>query len=670
MTLVSAAAILALAASQAAAKPATAAAPSAAAAPAPVASAPKPGYAGLGLTSVPPEVLARFAPRPFDPALTRRVQSMMDVRAPGSGTLTDDGKRLFFTWSVTGTNQVWRLDGPDRFPVQLTGGEDRTSLVEITPDGKTLVLQRDRKGEENPGIYLMPADGGTPVAVQHLEKVQSFAAFVSRDGRWLYYASNDRKPDAYAVYRHELATGKKELLVEEPGLWSPADLRDDGTLLLRKSTGSLTSEWWERDPATGKLRALLGVDEKGEFNVAYAAQPGVLLVQTPKLGEFRRLYRLANGKLEPITPELKWDVSDFSIDRARARITYTVNEAGYTRLFALDAKTYKPLAVPKFPGADHVFAGSATRSGRLQALGIVTPTAPRTSYVLDWTTGKLVRWVLPSAPEIDTTRFVPASLETYPARDGTAIPVFVRRPARCAADPCPVVVEFHGGPEGQAEPGFSPYAQLFLDEGFVFVEPNVRGSDGYGKTWLDADNGPKRLQIITDIEDAARWARKAFAKDGREPKVAITGGSYGGYSVLIGMTMFAGAFDAGVSVVGIANLVTFLENTAPYRRILRTSEYGDLEKDRDALVKLSPTTYVDRVKGPLLVLQGANDPRVPVGEAVQIHDALAARGLPVELVIYPDEGHGAGKRENRVHMMGKELLFLRQHLVPQPTATR
>ena len=241
--------------------------------------------------------------------------------------------------------------------------------------------------------------------------------------------------------------------------------------------------------------------------------------------------------------------------------------------------------------------------------------------------------------------------------------MFVRRPERCAGDPCPVVVEFHGGPEGQARPGFSPYAQLFVDAGFVFAEPNVRGSDGYGRKWIDADNGARRLDVITDIEDAARWARGAFAKDGKPPRVGILGGSYGGYSALMGMTMFAGAYDAGVSIVGISNLVTFLENTAPYRRILRTSEYGDPEKDRDALVKLSPVTYVDRVKAPLLVVQGASDPRVPVGEAIQIHDALQARGVPVELVVFPDEGHGAAKRENRVQMIGRAVLFFREHLL-------
>jgi dipeptidyl aminopeptidase/acylaminoacyl peptidase len=241
----------------------------------------------------------------------------------------------------------------------------------------------------------------------------------------------------------------------------------------------------------------------------------------------------------------------------------------------------------------------------------------------------------------------------------------IRRPEKCASDPCPVVVSFHGGPEAQSKPGFSVHAQLFVEAGFVFVEPNVRGSDGYGKTWLRADDGPKRLEIITDIEDAAKWARQKFASKGVQPKLGIYGGSYGGYSVLMGMTMFAGAYDAGVDVVGISNLKTFLLNTAPYRRVLRISEYGDPVKDADALAKLSPITYVDRVKAPLLILQGATDPRVPAGEAVQIHEAFRAKGIPSELMIFPDEGHGAQKRENRVLMVGHAIAFFEKHLKPR-----
>jgi dipeptidyl aminopeptidase/acylaminoacyl peptidase len=225
-----------------------------------------------------------------------------------------------------------------------------------------------------------------------------------------------------------------------------------------------------------------------------------------------------------------------------------------------------------------------------------------------------------------------------------------------------VIVQFHGGPESQTVPGFNPRAQLFVEAGFVLVEPNVRGSEGYGKRWLQADDGPKRLQVITDIEDAGRWARTAFAVEGVAPKVGIMGGSYGGYSTLIGMTMFAGAFDAGVANVGMSNLVTFLTNTAPYRRRLRTSEYGDPAADHDALVKLSPITYIDRVSSPLLLIQGVSDPRVPVGEALQMHEALRARRVPTDLILFADEGHGAQRRDNRVLELGHTLAFFQKYL--------
>ncbi len=621
------------------------------------------GYSGHGAASVDPAVLARYAPRPLDAALSRTIQLMLDVRAPGGGIPSEDGKRLFFSWRVTGTTQVWRADGPERFPVQLTGGEDATNVVAVTPDGKTLVVQRDRKGEENPGLYLMPADGGPLREIQHKAGVQTTAQYLTPDGRTLYYRANDRKPDAYALYAWDLAAGKAELLLEAPGLWSIRDRRPDGRLLVEKSTGSLSSEWFEWSPATRALAPLLGQGEKEEYEVRYGAAEGELLVQTNKLGDLRRLYRWRAGALTPVTPELRWDVSGFSIDERRTRVLYQVNEGGYTRLAALDARTWKPVKLPVLPPADHVNAGATTADGRYTVLSVDPGTAPRSSWVYDWRKGTLARWVVPSAPEVDLSRFVRASVETYPARDGTPIPVLVRRPARCAADPCPVIVEFHGGPEGQVRPGFSPGAQLFVDAGFVLVQPNVRGSDGYGKAWLSADDGPRRLDVITDIEDAARWARKTFAAGGKEPRVGVMGGSYGGYSTLAAMTMFAGAFDAGASNVGISNLVTFLANTAPYRRILRASEYGDLERDREALVKLSPSSYVDRVKGPLLIIQGASDPRVPAGEAIQIHEALTARGLPAELLIFPDEGHGAQKRENVVQTLGRELEFFQRHLL-------
>jgi acetyl esterase/lipase len=620
------------------------------------------GYSGRGADSIAEETLAQFRPPPLEPAVRRKVQRLIDVRAPGAGLLSPDAKRLYFTWRVTGSAQVWRIDGPERFPVQMTGGDEPTSLVDITPDGRWLVLQRDANGEENPGVYLQSVDGGALIEVLRKPGIQSEYQFTTPDSRYVVFRANDQKPDSYAIYRYEIATGLKQTVFEQPGIWSVADHRPDGRLLLMKATGSLQTELHEWQPAQNQLVPLVGAGEPADYTGQYGAGDGELIVQAPLLGNFRRLYRWRAGTFVPISPDLPWDVSAFSVDPARTRIVYTVNDNGYGTLHALDAHDFHELAVPPFKDADQVVPGASTPDGRYQTLSVETATAPALRYVFDWKTRKLVRWVVPSAPEVDTRFFARATLEYYPARDGTKIPMFVRRPRSCDPAPCPVIVEFHGGPEGQSRPGFSLAAQLFVDAGYIVARPNVRGSDGYGKAWLDADNGARRLDVITDIEDAARFIRANWGAGGKPPKLGVMGGSYGGYATLVAMTMFGGAYDAGVSNVGISNLLTFLQNTAPYRRQLRVNEYGDPEKDRDALIALSPLSYTDRLAGPLLIIQGASDPRVPVGEAIQMFEAARQRGSASRLILFADEGHGAQKRDNIVSTIGHTLQFFDANL--------
>jgi dipeptidyl aminopeptidase/acylaminoacyl peptidase len=650
--------------SKVAPKPDSSAAPAALTAAAPAASATP--YSGHGLASVTPELLAEFAPAKLPADVSRRIQAMLDVRAPAAGRLTEAGKALYFSWTISGSRQLWRLDGPQRFPVQMTGGEDATTLTTITPDGRFLVLSRDRKGEENPGLYLQDAAGGPLVEVQHKPNVQTSLAFVSDDSKSLYYRANDIKTESYAIYRYDLATKTREIVFDQPGIWQVADWKSDGRLLLAKEVGSNMAEYYEYNPTTKALTPLFGQGEREDYDAGYGASEGEILVKTPKLGEFRRLYSWKAGKFTPISPDIQHDVEMFTVDRQKQRILYQTNERGYFKVHGLDAKTFKEIKLPDFPAADNVYIGGTTHNGQFTTFSVDTGKGPIQSFSTDWKTRKLVAWHAGSSPEIDATRFARQTLESYPARDGTAIPMFVRRPASCDK-PCPVVVAFHGGPESQSKAGFSASAQAFVDAGFIYVEPNVRGSDGYGKTWLHADDGPKRLAVITDIEDCSKHIRSAWADGGKAPKIGIYGGSYGGYSTLIGMTLFAGAYDAGVEVVGFSNIVTFLQNTAPYRRPLRISEYGDPDKDREALLKLSPITYIDKVSAPMLLMQGANDPRVPVGEAVQVYRALAAKKLAAKLYIFADEGHGAQKRENQALMLGHSVRFFQEHLQGKKT---
>ncbi len=639
--------------------------PAAASAAAPTASAP--GYQGLGVESVPPEVMAKYAAPPLPPEVSRPVQALLDVRAPGAGVVTDDGARMVFGWSITGVAQVFRLDGPRTFPVQLTGGEDATSIAALLPDRNTVILSRDRSGEENPGLYLQSVEGGPLREVQHKKGVQTFLDRVADDGKSFLFRSNDVVKDSFVLYRWDVAAGTRAVVFDQPGLWQAQDERPDGRILLHKSVGGQQAEYFELDPKTRKTTPLFGQGQREDYVARYGV-PGEIVVKTNALGEFRRLYAWkageGGGKLEPLTPEAKHDVEDFTVDRKRARIVYTTNEGGYTRLHAMDARTRRAIDLPALPPHDHAYLGPTSEGGRYTTILVDPGTAPPQAWVLDWTTRKLAAWHAPATPELAPGGFARAELTTYPAKDGTAIPAFVRRPRACPTRPCPVVVHFHGGPEAQTVAGFSTRSQMFVDAGFVFVEPNVRGSDGYGKAWLHADDAARRLAVITDIQDAATYARKQFTEDGKQPRVGVFGGSYGGYSVLAAMTMFPGAYDAGVSVVGISNLKSFLMNTAPYRRALRISEYGDPEKDEETLRKLSPFFHADALKGPLMLIQGATDPRVPVGEALQFHDRLAARGVEVPLIIFPDEGHGARKRPNQVLTYGHAIAFFRKHLAP------
>ncbi|AFY68368.1 hypothetical protein Pse7367_0048 [Thalassoporum mexicanum PCC 7367] len=631
-------------------------------------------YEGLGRESLDAATLEKYAPPSLDAQATKQIESILDVRSPGLGLLSPDGETMFFSWSITGTRQIWRIDGPQSFPVQMTGGQDSTALRGISPDGKFLVLSRDRQGQENPGLYLQSTNGSPLEVIQHDDGVRTSFAFISDDSRSIYYMANDVDPASFAIYRYDIATKQKELLLSEPGVWYIADVLPDGntgskTFLFGKATGSLSREYYRYDEASGKLTPLLGQEQPEEFVAQFSANPDELLVLTPKFDQFRRLYRYTNGddgEFTPITPELPMDVSSFEIDYLRQRIIYTVNDRGYLKLQALDAKTFEPIALPEFANADLIYAGSTTRNGRYISLGVSTATAPRTSYVYDWQTQNLTQWVLPSVPELDQSKFVGATLESYPAQDGTEIPMFVWRSPQCqnASEPCPVVVHFHGGPEAQSTAGFNRLAQLFVQAGFIYVEPNVRGSDGYGKAWLSADDGPKRLAVISDIADASTYIRTNWQVNDMEPKVGIMGWSYGGYSTLMGMTKFAGSYDAGVALVGMSNLITFLENTAEFRRPLRISEYGDPERDRQALIQLSPITYIDQIQDPLLIIQGANDPRVPVGEAVQIQRALEEREIPSQLIIFADEGHGSAKRSNQVLEIGHTIDFFVEHLNP------
>ena len=628
-------------------------------------------YSGHGVESLSPETLKKYAPPSLNPEMTNKLKKMFDVTSPGMGMLSPDHKTLFFTWRVTGQSQVWKIDGPQKFPTQLTSGADAVTIADIAANGQFLIVSKDLNGQENPGLFRLDLKTGQMEELFRKAKVQAGFSFLTDDSKAMYFTANDQKPDSYTIYKMNLSDKTVESIFKGDGVWAVADQMKNGEkLLLVHQIGSLQNEYFDYDTRTKELRPIVGQNDKEEFEVAYSARGNEYLVLTNKFGDFKKLYTLKDGQYKAVTGDLQFDVSDFSIDQERKRILYGVNRGGYSELMALDAKTMKSIPLPKFKNADHVFAGKTTRDGKTTMLGLISSQSPRLGYSYDWATKKLTQWVLPSAPEVNLNSFVKSELMNYETRDHVKIPMFVRFPEKCRppqfAARCAVVVHFHGGPEGQSVAGFSVVAQAFVNEGFIFVEPNVRGSDGYGKTWINLDNGPLRENVITDIEDASIWIKNNWkTAEQKSLPVGVMGWSYGGYSTLMAMTRFAGAYDAGVALVGMSNLVSFLNNTAPYRRALRISEYGDPEKDKEALQRLSPVTYVDRVKSPLMIVQGANDPRVPAGEAIQIQETLAQKKIPSQLILFADEGHGSSKKENQVLEIGHTIEFMKRYLIKE-----
>lgn len=624
------------------------------------------GYQGLGLASVSPEDLERFSPKPIDKELAARIESLMDIRAPYGVTVSNDGKTVLFQWTVSGVPHIWRLREDESFPVQLTGGVESARLIDFSADEKTFYFARDRGGDEYYGLYEMDVTGGAPREIYRKEGVNISLQHITDDGKYLYFIANDLDPAWYSLYRFERKTGERTLLVGEAGYWRLADRKENGLLLVSRIKTNIHSEFYllDENNLDQGLKPLLGVDESEDYQMSFSHLPDHYFLRTNKFGEYRRLFLYGAKDLSfvPVTKVREGDIASFAFDEKTGRLYVNSNNGGYYETEAYETPSLEQISVPKFEQADSTVYRGSSQNGQYGVFQIEKYDGPSVYYRYHWPSKRLKQLSFSSLPEVSRENFVRDSLEYYPARDGVMIPMFVKRPPACEKKLCPVIVNFHGGPESQSTPGFSPIEQIYLDHGYIYVRPNVRGSSGYGKTWLDADNGPRRLEVLSDIADAGIFIKQTWVRDGVAPKVGVMGGSYGGYATFIAMTKYAGIYDAGVSSVGMSSLVTFLENTASYRRALRESEYGYLDKDREALIALSPVTYIDKLNKPLLIIQGATDPRVPAGEAVQMHQLMASKNIAGDLILFADEGHGVRKRENRVLSSGHTVLFFDRFL--------
>ncbi len=578
----------------------------------------------------------------------------LNIRNAHSPSFSPDGARIAFLCDITGVPQVWSVPAAGGWPDQLTFYPERVSALEYAPAGDRLVFGMDAGGNERQGLYSL-TPGGEEVAplATNPAVIHGWGSW-SPDGAQIAYASNARDPRFFDIYVRPL-DGEPRLVYRHDGTNNVRDWRPDGrALLLERRNGSLDNDLLLLDLDSGEAHLLTA--HEGEALHAGARFAGdAIVLTTNRDREF-----MAPARLDPATGQLyllaehPWDAEEIVADAGGQFVAYTVNEDGYSRLY---------LAGDRAPVAglpDGVIAGlRLAPDGATLAFALYGPTRNANIWTLDIATRQARQVTNASRAGIaDEALSTPRPVH-YPSFDGLEIPAFLYLP-RGVAGPVPVVVHVHGGPEGQARPILNPTIQYLAHRGFGVLATNVRGSTGYGKTFTHLDDVRKRMDSVADLEAAVRWLKASGTA--RPDAIAVMGGSYGGFMTLSAVTTYPDLWAAAVCTVGIANFVTFLEQTGPWRRKLRESEYGNLEDDREFLEAISPINHVDRITAPLLVIHGANDPRVPVGEAEQIVESLRARGREVGYLRYEDEGHGLVKLPNRMHAAEATAAFLDRFL--------
>ena len=607
------------------------------------------------------------------------LRRFQNVRSAGFLAFSAAGDSVFINTRFGDVGQIHRVDSPGGARRQITYSPEPVGGVARQPGRDRLIFTRDAGGSEFAQVFLLDPNGGEAAMLTDGES-RNGAVVWDRDGRRLAWQSTRRNGVANDLWLMDPeAPGEARLILKSPdgSWWGPAEFSASGTRLLVLNYVSVTdSRIYLLDLDSGDRQLLAGGGAVASVNypLAFDDDGDGFWFITDRFGEFQQL---AWQSFEPgsealvVTGDIPWNVSGGAISRDRRRAAFTVNEGGRTAVYLLDPKRRKYRRVDSIPLG---LAGGLTFSpnGRRLAMTLNTARSPSDTFVLDLGRGaldygKLVRWTFSEVGGLDTRRFREPELIEYPSFDRVAgqrrrIPAWLYKPA--GDGPFPVVISIHGGPEGQARPGFSSTYQLWLQQlGVAVLVPNVRGSSGYGKTYVSLDNGYRREDSVKDIGALLDWV--AERPDLDAARVAVFGGSYGGYMVLASAVHYSDRLKAAVDIVGISNFVTFLENTQDYRRDLRRVEYGD-ERDpqmRAFLESISPLNDVEKMTVPLFVVQGENDPRVPVTEAVQLVAALRERGRTVWYMNALNEGHGYRKKENRDIYQQASVLFLRQHLL-------
>ena len=619
-------------------------------------------------SNVPGNLVVEGVPA-FPENLIRSVRPYLEFRTAAFQDWNPARAEMLITTRFADTPQLHIVKSPGGDRHQITFFDERVSGGHYRPgDPNTIIFASDIGGGEFFQLYRYDIAGGTTTLLTD-GKSRNTGGAMTNDGKWMVYSStrrNGKDTDLWIEDPMNPASAKMLMQVEGGG-WSASTFSRDGSQLLIHQAISVNEGYiWLYDMKSGakKLLTPKGAEVAQSSGARFAPGGADIYYITDEGSEFAHLVRLhlADGSRKVLSAE-KWDVEEFALSDDGKRMAYVTNENGISAVHVLDVATWKPVALPALPTA--VITNIKWHPTKpLLGFNISSAKAPSDAYAIDIDSGKLQRWTESESGGLDPQRNADPQLVTLKSFDGLQISAFVYRP-----DPAkfpgkrPVVINIHGGPEGQSRPNYLGRTNYWInDVGVAIVYPNVRGSTGYGKTFVALDNGYKREDSVKDIGAIIEWIKKAPMLDGS--RIGVYGGSYGGYMTLATMTHYNDEMKAAIDVVGVSNFVTLLTTTSDYRRDLRRVEYGDESdpKMREFLEKISPLTSASKITKPLFVVAGFNDPRVPYTEGQQIVKAVRANNAPVWWLMAKDEGHGFSKKKNQDFQFLAMTEFLQQNL--------
>jgi dipeptidyl aminopeptidase/acylaminoacyl peptidase len=580
----------------------------------------------------------------------------LNVRRAYGPSFSPDGRRIAFVMDLTGVPQIFSVGVGGGWPEQLTFTQERVGLVQFSPSADEMVVASDVGGDERVQLWRLSARGEQMTALTYDPTAMHPFGGWSPDGQHLAWVGNERDPRCFDVFvdgRRVLETDG-DYAIE---CWRPATFgaRNGGAaLVVSRHEGSFDNTLFELDLASGRARELTPHEPPARFERAQYAPDGQLLYLTDRDGDFMTLPGL----------DLGWDVEDIALSPDGRQLALHVNVDGFSELYLRDVATRRMRQIALPPGVvSRGFVGNWhdtlawSPDGQLLAFSFTGARETQNVWLADVPTGQARRLTSATQAGIPPEALAEPTLVRYPTFDGRQIPAFLYAPPEPTGR---AIVLIHGGPESQSQPGFDPTIQYFVHRGYVVLTPNVRGSTGYGKAYAHLDDVELRMDSVADAKAAAEYLAASGLAHPR--RIAAMGQSYGGFMVLASLCTYPETWAAGVDLYGIADFVTFLQNTHPHRRAHREAEYGSLARDRAVLERISPLRLAGSIRAPLMAVHGEKDPRVPIGETDQIVAALQARGIPTEFVRLPDEGHGIVKLPNRLRVWPAVADFLDRHL--------